>query len=130
MSRGFRVNELRVDADTAFATLHTPFHDVAYTEIATYPADIDRSTLVRESRVAPDNKGSGDARQIRRQAFRDAVGEIVLLPVVREIDERHHDNRETGDGGSRRSVSRRRRGRSVYCLRTDRIDTGRPGPVL
>src|SRR5260370_14015268 len=98
MSPGFRVNELRVDADTAFATLHTPFHDVAYTEIATYPADIDRSTLVRESRVAPDNKRSRDARQIRRQAFRDAVGEIVMLPVVPETDAMHHDNPQTRYG--------------------------------
>jgi len=85
MSAGFGVDQLRVDADPVYATLHAPFHDVACAELATNLAGIDRLTLIRESRVAADHEGVGDAREIRRQALRDAVDEIVLLPVVREM---------------------------------------------
>src|SRR5580704_16266302 len=100
MSPGFRVDELRVYAEAGFAALHAAFQDVAYAKLAADRPGIDRLALVGESRVAADHEGIGDARKIRRQALRNAVDEIVLLPVVPDIDERHHDDRETGDGGS------------------------------
>ena len=55
---------------------------------------VDALALVGEGGVARDDEAIADARQIGGEVFGDAVGEIVLGRIGREICERQHDERE------------------------------------
>jgi hypothetical protein len=86
------VDQLRVDPDAVFTTLDAAFHDVAHAKLAADLARIDRLALVGEGGVPPDHDSAGNARQIRRQALGDAIGDGVLRGAATDIGERQHHN--------------------------------------
>ena len=82
---GLRVDQLRVDPHALCAALDAALQNVAHPQGATDLADVDGATLERERRIAGDDKDAGNPREIRRQAFRHAVDEIVLFLVAAEF---------------------------------------------
>ena len=82
------VDELHVDAHSAAAALNAAFEDVANVQFASNLLKIDVLALVGKRRVAPDDKGARNAREVGGQALGDAVDEIVLLRIVADIGER------------------------------------------
>ena len=56
---------------------------------------VDGLALEGERRVPGDHEASSESRQVRRQVFRHAIGEVILVRIAAEIGERQHDDRET-----------------------------------
>src|SRR5260221_4827329 len=100
MRPGLRIDQLRVDPDAVFRTLDAAFHDVAHAEVAADLAGIDCLSLVGEGSVASDHDGSGNARQIRRQALADAIDQAILRLAATNIGEWQHDNGESRRAGA------------------------------
>ena len=91
---GFRVDELRVDADAVAAALHAAFHHVAHTEFAADRARVHWLALEGEGGVARDDEGARNARQVGCEALGDTVDEIVLLAIAADVDEgQDHDGK-------------------------------------
>ena len=95
LSKRFRVDELRVDADAVTAALYAAFHRVAHTEFAADRAGVHRPASESEGGVARDDEGARNARQVGCEAFGNAVNEIVLLVVATEVDEGQHNDGES-----------------------------------
>ena len=73
---------------------HAAFQHVAHAQLAAHLLHVDRPALVGEARVARDDEQPADARQRRDDVLDHAVGEIVLLGVAAQVQER-----QDGDGG-------------------------------
>ena len=103
MRAGFRVDELRVDADAVAAALHAAFHHVAHTKFAADHADVHWLAFEGEGSVASYDEGARNARQVGCEAFSDTVDEVVLLAVAIEVDEgQDNDGEPRCDGRVRR----------------------------
>lgn len=63
-------------------------------EFAADLLEIDRLALVGEGRVAGDDKGAANPREIGGEAFRHAVDKGFVIRVAAEVREREHDNRQ------------------------------------
>jgi hypothetical protein len=61
--------------------------DKAHVEIVPGPFQVDRLALVGERGAAADHDRATYAREVRRQAFSDAVGEILLLGIAAGVGE-------------------------------------------
>jgi hypothetical protein len=94
MRIGFGVDQLRVDADLVARALDASLDDVANTELAADPLCVDRLALECESGAARNHEHVRDPRQIGRDILGKGIGEMLLIGVVAEIDERQHDDRQ------------------------------------
>lgn len=89
------VDELAGDAHAAAHLAHAAFQHVAHAEFAPDLLHIHRAALVGEARVPRDDEQPADARQAGDDVLDHAVGEIVLIGIAAQVDERQH-----GDGGA------------------------------
>ena len=95
-----RIDESGVDADPVLVALHRTFEDVAHAELPADVSGVDVLALEAEGGIAGDHEAIVDTRQIGRQILRDAVREIILVRVVREIGEgKDYDRKTRGRSG-------------------------------
>ena len=80
----------------AAAALDAALQHIADVQLAADLLHIERLALVGEGRVAGDDEGAANARQIGRQALRDPVDEMLLLRSAADVGERQDDDREAG----------------------------------
>ena len=107
MRAGARIDELGVDAHPVLVALHRAFQHIAHAELPADLPGVDVLALEAEGGIAGDHEAIVDARQIGRQILRDAVREIILARVVREIGEGEDDDRKPrGLAGVRLSTRR------------------------
>jgi len=131
MRAGFGLNQLDIDAHAVSRPLDAALQHIANVQFAADLLQINVLALKGEGCIASDHESATDARQIRRQAFRDPVDEILLFRVAADIGEWQNDDREARRVGSFRSQDRRRLrsgGRGLADL--ERIDPDRIGDVL
>src|SRR5207237_1220046 len=95
-------------ADLVLFALHRAFEHVAHAELLADLLRIDGLALEGKGGVARDHEAVADARQIGGEIFGDAVGEIVLARIVREVCEGQHHDGEMRGGGPR-----------CWCIRGD-----------
>ena len=88
----FGIDELGVYAHLVLIALNRAFERIAHTEFLADFLDVDRFALKRESRVPCDNRPIAGARQFGSEVLCDAIGEVILARIVREICERQHDD--------------------------------------
>src|ERR1700733_4101541 len=94
MIAGFGIDELNIDSQPVAAALYRAFEGVTHAELAPELLEIDSLALVAERRMPADHERAGDARQVRRQAFGNAIDEIFLRRIAAQIGERKHHNRQ------------------------------------
>src|SRR5262249_19602252 len=92
MSSRFRVDEMGIYACPVLIPLHRAFETVAHAEVVAYLLGVDALALKGKHSIASDHKAVADARQIGRQILRNAIGEIILVWIAREVRERQHDD--------------------------------------
>jgi hypothetical protein len=97
-----RVDQLRGEADAIGRLAHAALQHVAHAEIAGDLPHVNRPVLVDEGRVAGDDEQPPEARQRGDDVLDHAVGEVLLVGVIRQVGERQHGNRSR-----RRSVVKR-----------------------
>ena len=107
MRAGFSIYELDVDPQPISAALHRTFKHITDAEFAANLFYVDVLALVGKGRVARDHEGARDARQVRRQAFGDAVHELILFRVTPQIGKGKDHNRKARRCGGRRSFGLR-----------------------
>ena len=90
----FRINQLHIDLHLVAGPAHAALDDVTDPEVAPDLLHIGRFALVGESGVAGNYEASRNSRKIGGQIVGDAVGEIFLLRVIRQIGERQNDQRQ------------------------------------
>ena len=95
MRAGARIDQLGVNAHPVLVALHRAFQHIAHAELPADLPGVDVLALEAEGGVAGDHEAIVDARQISRQILRNAVHEIILVRVVREIGEREDYDRKT-----------------------------------
>ena len=79
------IDQLSVDAHLLDRPLDAPFQHIANAQLAPDLLRVDRLVLVGEGGIARDYEAAGDPRQIGREVLRDAIHEILLLGVVRQV---------------------------------------------
>ena len=67
---------------------------------------IDWTALVGKGGAARDDEAVGDTRQVGCYIVRDAVGEIFLLGIVRQVGEGQHDDDSGGSADGTGPVGR------------------------
>ena len=87
MRAGVRLDQLHVDAHAVSRALHAAFEHVANVELAANLFNVTGLSLVHKGGVARDDEGTGDAREVGRQALGDAVGEVLLFGIAADIGE-------------------------------------------
>ena len=87
------IDELRGDAHPVSGLAHAALDDIGDAERAANVLDLRRLALVMERRCAADHEQRAESDELGDDLVGDAVGEIVLLRVVREIGERQHGDR-------------------------------------
>src|SRR5712691_9704442 len=85
MRASARVDELRVDANGASHAAYAPLEHIPDAQLAANLSDIDGLTLECEGSVPGDNKASSNSRQITRQVFGYAIGEVVLARIATQV---------------------------------------------
>src|SRR6516225_182733 len=88
------IDQLSVDADPVARSPNTSLKHIADAELAADPPRIDPLALIGERGIARDYEQVRNSRQIRRQILGDAVGEVLLRPVVAEVGKGQHDDRQ------------------------------------
>ena len=94
MRAGLRIDELRIYAHPVLVALDRTFEHIAHTKLLADFLGVGILPLEGEGGVAGDDEAVADAREVRGEVLRDAVGEIVLRWVARKICEGQHDERE------------------------------------
>ena len=92
MGAAFGVDELRVHPNLLASAPHAAFEDIANAELATDLLHVNRFALVGKGRVPGDHKAPGNPRKVGGEIVRDAIGEVFLVRVVRQVGERQDDN--------------------------------------
>jgi hypothetical protein len=87
MRAGRAVNKLRVDAHLVLVALYRAFEDIPNAQLLANLLAIDVLPFEGESGIAPDDKAVADARQVGREVLRDAIGEIILAWITRQVRE-------------------------------------------
>ena len=99
MRAGLAIDKLRVDAHPVLVALHRAFEDIAHAQFLADLLGVDVLALEGEGGVARDHEAVADAREVGREVLRDAVGEIILAWIAREVREgQHHDGKMRGVG--------------------------------
>src|SRR6516165_10333459 len=80
-----RVDKLCGDPHTITGTADRAFEYRLLAKLAADRANIDRTPLVGEARVARDHHQAGDLRQVGDDVFADSVREIFLLRIPRNV---------------------------------------------
>jgi hypothetical protein len=88
-----RVYKLGGDPNSITNAADRSFQHRTHPEFTADIANIDRTSLIGETRVARDDHQARDLRQIRDDVFADAVGKILLLRITRHVGEEQHSNR-------------------------------------
>ena len=97
MRAGLAINKLRVDAHPVLVALHRAFEDIAHAQFLADLLGVDVLALEGEGGIARDHEAVADAREIGGEVLGDAVGEIILAWIAREVPERqHHDGKMRG----------------------------------
>ena len=87
MIAALRVDELDVDPNPVCRALDASLEHIAYVQFASDLFQVDRLALIAEGSVSPDYRHSADLGKIGGQALSDAVDEVVVLWVARQIRE-------------------------------------------
>ena len=101
MRPGRGIDELPGDAHPVRGLAHAAFQHVAHAQLATDLLHVDRPALVGEARIARDDEQPANARQRRDDVLHHAVGEVLLLGVAAQVQERQHGNRGLVGKGQR-----------------------------
>ena len=92
MVAAFGVDELDVDPHSTCGALDASLQHVAHVELAPNLFEIDLLAFVSKGGVSADNQHPAHLREVCGQTFGNAVDEIVLLRVARQIHEwKNHD---------------------------------------
>src|ERR1700733_5184020 len=93
------INKLRVDAHPVLVALYRAFEDITHPQFLTDLLGVDVLAFEGEGSVARDHEAVADARQIGGEVLGDAISEIILAWIAREVPERqHHDGEMCGIG--------------------------------
>jgi hypothetical protein len=98
MRVGLGINQLGIDADLVTRPPDASLQYIAHPQLAADLLRIDRFVPIGERGIARDHETMRDPRQIGRQILGDPVCEVLLLPVVAQIDKGQHDDRQTRRG--------------------------------
>ena len=104
MRADLRVDQLRVDANPILVALDRALEHIAHTELLADRLGVGILPLEGEGGVARDHEAVADAREVRGEIFRDAVGEVILGGIPRKIGEWQHNDREMRGPGRRRAT--------------------------
>ena len=85
MRAGLAIDKLRVDAHPVLVALHRAFKHIAHAQFLADLLGVDVLALEGEGGIARDHEAVADARQVGREVLRDAVCEIILARIAREI---------------------------------------------
>src|SRR5260370_13855132 len=86
------VDELCGDAHTIAGTADRAFKYRLHAKLTADGANIDRTPLIGEARIACDHRKTRDLRQVGDDVFADSVGEILLLWIPRHVGEGQNSN--------------------------------------
>ena len=103
MRRGRSVDELPGDAHPVRRLAHAAFQHVAHAQFAADLPHVDRAALVGEAGVARDDEQPAHARQRRDDVLHHAVGEVLLLGIAAQVQERQDGDRGLVGKGQRLS---------------------------
>jgi hypothetical protein len=106
MCVGLGIDQLGADTHPVARSLDAPFQDIAHSQLATDLLGVGLPATIGESSIPRDNGNHREPRQVGRQVFGDAVGEVLLFAVVAQIDEGQDDNRQPrcNSRGGRRNL--------------------------
>src|SRR5262249_37225234 len=82
----YGIEQLGVDTDQIGRSADASFEHIAHTQLAADPPRVDRLVPICKCRITRDYEHVRTTRQIGYQIISDAVGKILLVPVVAEID--------------------------------------------
>src|SRR6516162_7075860 len=88
------VDQLRIYVNLITGPPYTAFEHIVNAEIVPDLLHVDRLPLIGKGGSAGDHEAAGDPREIGRQIVGDAVGEIFLVGIVRQIAKWQHDDRQ------------------------------------
>src|SRR6266446_1191527 len=89
----FSIDQLHVYPNLVIRPSHAALEDVMYSEFAAEPLQVDGFAFVSKRGVAGDHEAARNPREIGRQIVGDAVHEILLVWVVRQVREGQYDDR-------------------------------------
>ena len=114
---GTRVDELRRHANALLVPPHAAFQDVCHLQRRRHAAQIQFAPAERERRSPRWNAQASDLRERVQNLLGQAVGEVLRVGRVAQVDEWQHRDRLLRDGRGR-DVDRRRgcRGRPRWRL--------------
>src|SRR6516164_512656 len=92
MVAGFGVNQLDIHSEAVASPLHRPFEHIADVQLTSELLYVNALPLEGERSVTCNHKRPIDTRQVRRQAFRDPIDEIILLGTAAYVSERQDHN--------------------------------------
>jgi hypothetical protein len=96
MRASFSVNKLHIDPYLVPGPSNAAFQHIPHAKLTADLPNVDGFTLVGEGGIAGDHEAFGDAGEIRGQIVGDAIGEILLLRIIRQIRERQNNDRQLG----------------------------------
>src|SRR5262249_62203469 len=85
------VDQLHIHPKAVATPLHGTFKHIADVQLASEPLYVYGLAFERERGVACNHERAADARQVRGQALRHAIYEVLLLGIAPDVRERQHD---------------------------------------
>jgi hypothetical protein len=79
---GHGVDQLRGNPHAVASAADRALEHRARAQIAADGANVDRTSLIGEARVARDHRQAGDFRQVGDDVFANAVGEVLLFRIT------------------------------------------------
>src|SRR5271166_5486393 len=120
MRVGLGIDQLDIDAYLATRATDASFQHIAHAELTADLLRIYRLVSIGKGSIARDHEHVGEPRQIGREVVGDPIGKILLTPVLAEIREGQHNDRQTWSRDHVGVGSRRRHNKTVsasgYCL--------------
>ena len=87
MITGLGLDQLGCDADPISRSSHASFDHITYAKVTPHCLDIRRVALVVEGGVPRDHEQGIEPSKFSDDVFGDAISEVLLLWVARNVDE-------------------------------------------
>jgi len=86
------IDQLNIHPNLVASPPHTSFEDIPNAEFAADLLHVDGLALVGEGRVAGDHKAPRYPREIRSQIVGDAICEVFLVRITRQVGKGQDDD--------------------------------------